>query len=112
MSGRGGRGGGRGGAGGRAVRDLMKDHLDDMGVSAPGVSADGSSGMSLHSDRLPPALYPQIDIPTPASISTDEMFCVQKMMDIQYRNESSPYYLKKPVVKNQQILRYSDRYKR
>lgn len=120
MSGRGGRGG-RGGSGaGRIVQSLLRDNMEDMGMPTS-FGGKPTDGVFDDCNQLPPPLYPIISIQTPKPlVDGNDMFAVQKVIDIQYKCEMSPYFLKKCVVMSgdrrrkfaaqQNIRQYSDRY--
>lgn len=76
--GRGGRGGrGRFGGRGSVTQDLIRDNLEDLGIEgAHGIY--GSLYAFQQDSRLPPVLYPIIDIPAPNSLSDSDRYLIQK----------------------------------
>ena len=111
---KGGRGRGGRGAAGRATMDLIRDNMDDIGIERsynPGSNYNPMASLN-RGDKFPPALYPQMNLVAPNPLTSDEMYCVQKMIDIQCRSEASAYYIKKPNKISINNVRYSDRYKR
>jgi len=75
-AGRGGRGG-RGGRFGRGsvTQDLVRDNLEDLGIDS----------WQVPGDRKPPPLYPSISIQEPPKLTDDDLFCIQKMREINSR---------------------------
>jgi len=120
MSGRGGRGGRGGSAAGRIVQSLLRDNMEDMGMPTNYNGKPTDSAFD-NNRKMPPPLYPLMSVKTPKPlVDGNDMFAVQKVIDIQYKCEMSPYFLKKCVVMSgdrrrkfaaqQNVRRYSDRY--
>jgi DNA-directed RNA polymerase III subunit RPC7 len=103
MSRGGGRGGGRGGRGGRGsmTQDLIRDNMEDLGLDS----------YQVIDDRIPPPLYPEIQIPGPNPLTEEDSFKVQKMRKIAHRLQTSPYYLTRKVEEND-IKRHADRHRK
>ncbi len=77
MSGRGGgRGRGRFGRGnGSATHDLIRDNLEDLGIDS-----------YQHEDyRVPPPLYPPIDLPFPHCPKQSDLYGIEKNREIIHR---------------------------
>mmetsp|Transcript_20910 Transcript_20910/g.19052 ORF Transcript_20910/g.19052 Transcript_20910/m.19052 type:complete len:217 (+) Transcript_20910:25-675(+) len=108
MAGRGARGG-RGGRGGRwagrasVAQDLIRDNFEDLGLDSFQQGAvDG---------RVPPPLYPVIDIPVPVESTLDELYCNKAYLNLLERIKLSSNYLTRNTDEND-IKRYSDKYKK
>lgn len=71
--GRGGRGGRFGRGGFSATHDLIRDNLDDLGIDS-----------FQHDDRVPPPLYPAVQLPEPG-IPKADIFCLEKNREISLR---------------------------
>jgi len=75
--GRGGRSRGRFSGRGSAAQDLIRDNLEDLGIEG--------TYQSQHDFRIPPPLYPTIEIPAPTALNEISMFYVQKSYDLAKR---------------------------
>lgn len=73
--GRGGRGGRFGRGGGSATHDLIRDNLEDLGID----------GFQHTDDRVPPPLFPPVDLPLPQIPNQFDLFSIQKNRDLSKR---------------------------
>lgn len=63
-----------------ATLDLLRDNLEDVGFEGGAARAGfGAFG------RAPPVLYPPIEIHSPAPITEEDFFCIQKLREITHR---------------------------
>jgi hypothetical protein len=98
MAGRGRGRGGRFGGRGSITQDLIRDNMEDLGMDLN----------NTFDDRIPPPLYPPIEIPAPSTLSEEDVYCVQKMREVSYRFQTSPYYMSRKI-EQKDIARYSDK---
>ncbi len=106
MSRGGGRGGGRGrggfggrGGGGGGAQDMMRDTLEDLGMTAQGLLQEGSA-ISAYPGKTPPVLFPPIEIHAPVAISEHDFYLIQKMRETTHRFFEYIKYSKKILKEN------------
>jgi hypothetical protein len=61
------------------TQDLIRDNMEDLGLDS----------FQVVDDRIPPPLYPDIQIPVPNSLSEEDKFAVQKMREISHRQDNN-----------------------
>jgi hypothetical protein len=60
------------------TQDLIRDNMEDLGLDS----------FQVVDDRIPPPLYPDIQIPVPNALSEEDKFAVQKMREISHRQDN------------------------